>query len=199
MFNFLYSVTAFIVAIGVLVTIHEFGHYWVARKMGVKVLRFSVGFGKPLITRTSAVTGIEYTLGSIPLGGYVKMLDEREAEVDQSELDQAFNRKSVWKRFAIVAAGPAFNFLFAIVAYTAMFLIGIAGSKPILGEITPGSIADQAGAKYRDVVVSINGIETPSWEKTRFILLEESVGRESINMTVRGDNSSERHTTIRHQ
>ena len=112
-----YSLAAFIVAIGVLVTIHEFGHFWVARKLGVKVLRFSIGFGKPLWKRVSAKDGTEYVIAAIPLGGYVKMLDEREGDVAPDELDFAFNRKPVWRRFAIVAAGPAFNFLFAIFAY----------------------------------------------------------------------------------
>ena len=184
MLNGLYSIVACIVAIGVLVTIHEFGHFWVARKMGVKVLRFSVGFGKPLWSRTSPQTGIEYCIGSIPLGGYVKMLDEREGDVDPAELEQSFNRKSVGKRFAIVAAGPAFNFIFAILAYTAMYMVGVAGSKPILGEIETNSIAEQAGVQYRDVVLAVNGIETPSWEKTRFIMLEESVGQDQLVLSL---------------
>ena len=103
----IYSVLSFIVAIGVLVTFHEFGHFWVARKMGVKVLRFSVGFGKPLWTIKAGADQTEFVVASIPLGGYVKMLDEREAEVAEADLDRAFNRKNVWKRFAIVAAGPS--------------------------------------------------------------------------------------------
>src|SRR5210317_543021 len=133
--SILYSIAAFVVAIGVLVTIHEFGHYWVARKMGVKVLRFSVGFGKPLITRKMGADQTEYVLASIPLGGYVKMLDEREGEVDESELDRSFNRKSVYRRFAIVAAGPLFNFIFAIAAYYLIYLAGVSGIKPVIGEV----------------------------------------------------------------
>lgn len=131
-FSVIYSVLAFVVAIGVLVTIHEFGHFWVARKMGVKVLRFSVGFGKPIWTKKAGVDQTEYVLASIPLGGYVKMLDEREAEVAEADLDRAFNRKSVWRRFAIVAAGPVFNFIFAIVAYYLIYLAGVAGIKPVI-------------------------------------------------------------------
>jgi regulator of sigma E protease len=108
--NFLVSIPAFIVAIAILVTIHEFGHYWVARKMGVKVLRFSIGFGKPLWSRVAGKDQTEYIIAAIPLGGYVKMLDEREAPVEEHEQHRAFNRQSVWKRIAIVVAGPLFNF-----------------------------------------------------------------------------------------
>ena len=182
----IYSVLAFVVAIGVLVTVHEFGHYWVARKMGVKVLRFSVGFGKPLWTKKAGIDQTEYVLASIPLGGYVKMLDEREAEVAEDELDRAFNRKSVWRRFAIVAAGPVFNFIFAIVAYYLIYLAGVAGIKPVIGEVANPSPAYSAGVRSQDTILSINGNETPSWEKARFTLLEESVDRGTITLVVQG-------------
>ncbi len=182
----IYSVLAFVVAIGVLVTIHEFGHYWVARKMGVKVLRFSVGFGKPLWTKKAGIDQTEYVLASIPLGGYVKMLDEREAEVAVDELDRAFNRKSVWRRFAIVAAGPVFNFIFAILAYYLIYLVGVAGIKPVIGEVANPSPAYSAGVRSQDTILSINGNETPSWEKARFTLLEESVDRGTITLVVQG-------------
>ena len=184
--SIIYSVLAFIVAIGVLVTIHEFGHFWVARKMGVKVLRFSVGFGKPLWTRKAGDDETEYVIACIPLGGYVKMLDEREGEVAEADLDRAFNRKNVWKRFAIVAAGPMFNFFFAIVAYTAIYLVGIDGIKPVIGEVGVPSPAHTAGVKLRDTIMSINGIDTPSWEKARFTLLEESIDRGVITLVVQG-------------
>ena len=182
----IYSVLSFIVAIGVLVTIHEFGHFWVARKMGVKVLRFSVGFGKPLWTIKAGADQTEYVVASIPLGGYVKMLDEREAEVAEADLDRAFNRKNVWRRFAIVAAGPMFNFIFAIVAYTLIYLAGIDGIKPVIGEVSVPSPAHSAGVRLQDTILSINGIETPSWEKARFTLLEESVDRGKITLVVQG-------------
>ncbi len=184
--SIIYSVGAFVVAIGVLVTIHEFGHYWVARKMGVKVLRFSVGFGKPLWTIKAGVDQTEYVLASIPLGGYVKMLDEREAEVDEAELDRAFNRKNVWRRFAIVAAGPLFNFIFAIVAYYLIYLAGVAGIKPVIGDVINPSPAYSAGVQSQDTILSINGNDTPSWEKARFILLEESIDRGAIVLEVQG-------------
>ena len=180
------SIAAFIVAIGVLVTIHEFGHFWVARKMGVKVLRFSVGFGKPLWIKKAGRDQTEYVIASIPLGGYVKMLDEREGEVAAEDIDRAFNRKSVWRRFAIVAAGPAFNFIFAIVAYYLIYLAGVAGIKPMIGEVANPSPAYLAGVKKQDTILSINGVETISWEKARFSLLEESVDRGTITLVVQG-------------
>ena len=180
------SIAAVIVAIGVLVTIHEFGHFWVARKMGVKVLRFSVGFGKPLWIKKAGRDQTEYVIASIPLGGYVKMLDEREGEVAAEDIDRAFNRKSVWRRFAIVAAGPAFNFIFAIVAYYLIYLAGVAGIKPMIGEVANPSPAYLAGVKKQDTILSINGVETISWEKARFSLLEESVDRGTITLVVQG-------------
>ncbi|NNE63662.1 MAG: RIP metalloprotease RseP, partial [Gammaproteobacteria bacterium] len=185
--SILTSIGAFVVAIGVLVTIHEFGHYWVARKMGVKVLRFSVGFGKPLLIKRMGEDQTEYVLASIPLGGYVKMLDEREGEVDPSELERSFNRKNVYKRFAIVAAGPIFNFLFAIVAYYLIYLAGVAGVKPVIGEVSVPSPAYSAGVMPRDRILSVNGIETPSWEKARFIMLEEAVGEQQLILRVQSE------------
>ncbi len=186
MLEIVYSVLAFIVAIGVLVTVHEFGHFWVARKMGVKVLRFSVGFGKPLWRRTSPRDGTEYVIASLPLGGYVKMLDEREGEVAADELDQAFNRKSVWRRIAIVVAGPAFNFLFAIVAYYLIFLVGVSGVKPVVGEIANPSPAYTAGVQQGEQILSVNGVDTPTWDKARFTLLDEAVSAEKIVLQVQG-------------
>lgn len=184
------------VAIGVLVTIHEFGHYWVARKMGVKVLRFSVGFGKPLWIKRMGVDQTEYVIAAIPLGGFVKMLDEREGDVDAAELDRTFNRKSVWKRFAIVAAGPIFNFIFAIVAYYLIYLAGVAGIKPVIGEVENPSPAYTAGLIKQDQILSVNGVETPSWEKARFTLLEEAVGQDSLVLEVLGRDLSVQQKTI---
>jgi regulator of sigma E protease len=182
--SILYSVAAFIAAIGILVTIHEFGHFWVARKMGVKVLSFSVGFGKPLWKKTMGPDQTEYVLACIPLGGYVKMLDEREGDVAENDLDRTFNRKSVWRRFAIVAAGPMFNFLFAIAAYSLIYMMGIVGVKPVIGNVSSPSPAYSAGIRAQDTILSVNGIKTPSWQKARFTLLEESVGAESIVIEV---------------
>ena len=185
--NLLYSVAAFIVAIGVLVTVHEFGHFWVARKMGVKVLRFSVGFGKPLWLKRSGPDQTEYVVASIPFGGYVRMLDEREGDVDPDEVDRAFNRKSVWRRIAIVVAGPAFNFLFAILAYYLIFIAGVSGVKPVIGQIAEESPAYTAGVQQGDVILSVNGVETATWEKARFTLLEEAVSEEQILLQVQSE------------
>ena len=182
----IYSILAFVVAIGILVTVHEFGHFWVARRLGVKVLRFSVGFGKPLWLRKSGADQTEYVIAAIPFGGYVKMLDEREGEVEEHELSRAFNRKSVWRRIAIVVAGPAFNFLFAILAYYLIFLVGVSGVKPVIGEINIPSPAYTAGVQQGDLIISVNGIETPSWERARFAMLEESVSTEQIILQVQG-------------
>ena len=184
--SIIYSILAFIVAIGILVTVHEFGHFWVARKLGVKVLRFSVGFGKPLWLKKSGVDQTEYVIAAIPFGGYVKMLDEREGEVAEHELARAFNRKSVWRRIAIVVAGPAFNFLFAILAYYLIFLVGISGVKPVIGEINNPSPAYTAGVQQGDLILAVNGIQTSSWERARFAMLEESVSADQIVLQVQG-------------
>ena len=183
-----YSILAFIVAIGVLVTVHEFGHFWVARRLGVKVLRFSVGFGKPLWLKRSGPDQTEYVIAAIPFGGYVKMLDEREGEVAPEERHRAFNRKSVWRRIAIVAAGPAFNFLFAILAYYLIFVAGISGVKPVIGEVSVPGPAYTAGVQQGDVILAVNGIETSTWERARFTMLEESVSAEQLVLRVQSSN-----------
>ncbi len=190
MISFLYSIFGFIAAIAVLVTIHEFGHYWVAKKMGVKVLKFSVGFGKPLWKKVAGPDQTEYVIAAIPLGGYVKMLDEREGNVAEHEKHRAFNQKSVYKRFAIVAAGPIFNFLFAIVTYWLLFMVGIAGIKPIIGEITPNSIADKAGLQSEQLIVAINGKAIQSWGSARFNLLQQSIDAEKVEITIQQDGSN---------
>ncbi len=157
MIEFLWNTVSFIVALGVLVTIHEYGHFWVARKLGVKVITFSVGFGKPLLQKTGK-DGVQYILAAIPLGGYVKMLDERESEqpITKEELPFAFNQKSVWARMAIVLAGPVANFLLAIVLYWVIFIIGTEGLKPVVGTVPTESIAAIAGLKKQDVIVKVD-------------------------------------------
>ena len=162
--DFLYSAIAFIIAISVLVTVHEFGHYWVAYKLGVKVLKFSVGFGRPLWSVKRGRDNTEYILAAIPLGGYVKMLDEREGDVLPHETHRAFNRQSLRVRTAIVLAGPVANFLLTIVAYWLMFLIGISGPRPLVGEISPESIAAQGGLEPGSEIISIAGRPTRTWE-----------------------------------
>ncbi|HWJ00057.1 MAG TPA: site-2 protease family protein, partial [Burkholderiales bacterium] len=139
------TVLAFIAALGVLIVVHEYGHYLVARLCGVKVLRFSVGFGRPLFLRALGKDRTEWVLAAIPFGGYVKMLDEREGPVEAAELDRAFNRQYVWKRLAIVVAGPLFNFAFAIVVYAGLFMYGLPEARPVLGEPPAGTLAAAAG------------------------------------------------------
>ena len=155
------------VALGILITVHEFGHFWVARRLGVKVLRFSVGFGKPLWSRRVGPDGMELAIGAFPLGGYVKMLDEAEGDVPASELHRAFNRQRVWKRMAIVVAGPLFNFIFAILAYWAVYMVGVDGIQPVVGKVAEDSIAQQAGFRAGDTILSIDGKEVQSWDHRR--------------------------------
>ncbi len=162
---------AFILAIAVLVVVHELGHYWIARWCGVKVLRFSVGFGKPLATKHFGNGETEWVISAIPVGGYVKMLDEREGEVAGHELHRAFNRQPVVRRMAIVVAGPVANLLLAVVLYWVLFMHGVSGLKPILGEITPQTPAAVAQLREQETILSINGEPVPSWQDLRWMLL----------------------------
>jgi len=166
----LYSLLALIVTLGILVTIHEYGHYWVARRCGVKVLRFSVGFGKVLWSRTDK-NGTEFAIAAIPLGGYVKMLDEREGPVAEELKDQAFNGKTVWQRMAIVLAGPLANILFAIFAYWIMFMVGVTQVKPVIGELDPEGLASQSGLQTNQLITAIDGEPVEGWQKVNFQLL----------------------------
>jgi len=174
--SFLLNAIAFVLALGVLITVHEFGHFWVARRLGVKVLRFSVGFGRPLWRRVGRVDGTEYVVAALPLGGYVRMLDEREGEVAPHEAHRAFNRQSLRTRSAIVAAGPLFNFAFAILAYWLVFVSGDVGTRPLIGSVTAGSPAAAAGFRPGDLVQRVNGEATPTWETVVYALLAAGVG-----------------------
>jgi len=173
--SLLFTLVSFILAIGILITVHEFGHFWVARKLGVKVLRFSVGFGKPILKRTGKTDGTEYVIAAVPLGGYVKMLDEREGEVAEHEVNRAFNRQSLATRSAIVVAGPLFNFLFAILAFWLILVVGESGSRPLVGEVAEGSAAYAAGFLPDDEIVKVADRTTPSWEATVYALMREAV------------------------
>ena len=164
------NILALIVTLGVLVTVHEFGHFWVARRCGVKVLRFSVGFGPVLLNRFGK-DGTEYALAAIPLGGYVKMLDEREAPVEPALLDQAFNRKSVWQRIAIVAAGPVANIIFAIFAYWLLFITGVTQVKAVIGGITENSPAQLAHLPAEGVITAVNDTAVTSWSDVNYALI----------------------------
>jgi regulator of sigma E protease len=173
--NILISVVSFIVAISVIVTVHEFGHFIVARFLGVKVLRFSVGFGRSLLRYVSPKSGVEYVLAAIPLGGYVKMLDEREGDVEPHEQQLAFNRQPVGSRFAIAAAGPLFNFIFAVFAYAAMYIVGVQGIVPEIGKVEEHSLAYQAGLNAGDVVMQINNQPVSTWEEASIEMIDEGL------------------------
>ena len=177
--DLLISIAAFIVAIAILVAVHEFGHFWVAKKLGVKVLRFSIGFGKILKSYTHKET--TYTVCAIPLGCFVKMLDENETEVDESEKHRAFNNQNVYKRIAIVAAGPIANFLLAIFLYTIVFVIGIDGIKPIVDSVNKESIAQTAGIRPGDQLLSVNSKETKTTSEFTIKFIE-SLGDNSIHI-----------------
>ncbi|MCG6935783.1 MAG: RIP metalloprotease RseP [Proteobacteria bacterium] len=179
------SAIAFLVAISVLIAVHEFGHFWVARKLGVKVLRYSIGFGKPLWKKTLGKDRTEVVVAALPLGGYVKMLDEREGPVPDNETARAFNRQSVATRFAIVFAGPAFNFLFAIVAYWMMFVVGINGVKPVVGEVIAETPAARAGLQRGQEIVAVDGQATPIWDVAIQKLVPAMVDRGHVTLEVR--------------
>ncbi|MEP6391757.1 MAG: RIP metalloprotease RseP [Halioglobus sp.] len=169
--DLLYTVAITVLTLAVLVTVHEYGHFWVARRCGVKVLRFSVGFGKPLYSWHDA-QGTEYVIAAIPLGGYVKMLDEREGNVSAADLEGAFNRKPVLQRIAVVSAGPLANFALAIVAFWMLYLGGESGYSPVVGAVEPGSVAEVAGLEPGQEIVAVDGEATPTWQALSFRLLD---------------------------
>jgi regulator of sigma E protease len=176
----------FIVAISVLVAVHEFGHFIVARKLGFKVLRYSIGFGRPLLSwRGGPPDHVEYWLSAIPLGGYVKMLDEHEGPVPSQERHRAFHQRPVWQRVAVLLAGPLFNFLFAIVAFWLMYVTGVQALKPIIGRVEPSSVAATAGLMSGDEIESIGGQPTPTWEDATLQILDELLDDGRIDLTVR--------------
>ncbi|MDE8556588.1 sigma E protease regulator RseP [Pantoea vagans] len=182
MLSIIWSFFAFIVALGVLITVHEFGHFWVARRCGVKVERFSIGFGKSLWQRRDR-HGTEFVIALIPLGGYVKMLDERVESVPAELRHQAFNNKAVWQRASIIAAGPVANFLFAIFAYWVVFIHGVPGVRPVIGEILNGSVAAEAQIAPGMELKAVDGIETPDWDAVRMALVGK-IGDSSTTLTV---------------
>jgi len=184
----LHNIFFFIVAIGVLVTFHEFGHYWVARKAGVKVLRFSIGFGKPLFKwckKTAEGDEIEYVIAAIPLGGYVKMLDEREGNVPEEEKARAFNNQPISKRIAIVFAGPAFNFILAIFLYWIVFMLGSTVDRPFIGKVDAGSVAEKAGFQVKDEVLKVGDTAINSWNGFRLAILDQGLNGGNIQVLVR--------------
>jgi len=168
------ALLAFIVVIGILVTIHEFGHYWVAQRLGVKILRFSVGFGKPLWMRRFGKDNTEFVIAPFPLGGYVKMLGEqKDEEIAPEDLPRAFNRQPLWVRTAIVFAGPLFNFLFAIIAYTIMYMVGVTGMAALIGTVEPDSLAEQAGFHQGDQIIAVNNQSATRWDSVMQATLQQ--------------------------
>lgn len=182
MSGILWNFVSFIIALGILVAVHEFGHFWVARRCGIKVEKFSIGFGKSIWSRV-ARDGTEYSLSVIPLGGYVKMLDSRVDDVAPELKPFAFDQKPLWKRAAVVGAGPAFNFFFAIFAYWLVFLIGVPAVKPVIGDITPQSIAAQAGLESGMQIKAVSGVETLDWESVNMGLIGH-IGDDQLTLTV---------------
>ncbi len=180
----LYNLFFFILAVGVLITFHEFGHFWTARRMGVKVLRFSVGFGTPLWRYQKSPADTEFVIGALPLGGYVKMVDEREGEVAPQDLAYAFNRQPLVSRSAIVAAGPGFNLLLAVLLYWIVAVSGETGLKPIVGPVEPGTLAAQAGFQSGDEIVAVGGEKSPTWSQVISLLFAEVIQNRSIQVEV---------------
>lgn len=185
----LVQVVAFLVVIGVLVTVHEFGHFWVARRLGFKVLRFSLGFGKRLFTRIGR-DGVEYALSAIPLGGYVKLVDEREGPVAPEERASAFQGRPIWARIAVLLAGPGANFLFALLLFWALLMYGVPGLRPVLGPVTPGSIAAAGGLREGDLILAVDAKDVTTRDDAVLDMLGSVVDRGRVELSVRRDGST---------
>lgn len=182
--SLLQTLAAFIVALGVLIVVHEYGHYLAARLCNVRVLRFSIGFGRPIALWRRGPDATEWVIAAIPFGGYVKMLDEREVSVPPHEAGRAFNRQSVGRRFFIVAAGPAFNFLFAIAAYSALFMAGMPEARPVLAQPDPGTAAAIAGLRAGDTVRATDGTPIATWQELRWRVIQSALAREALRLEV---------------
>jgi regulator of sigma E protease len=189
LFDFIWNLTSFVIALGILITVHEYGHYWVAKKCGVNVERFSIGFGKVLWRKVNN-EGTEFVIALIPLGGYVKMLDERVDDVHPQDRHKTFNSKTVYQRIAIIAAGPFANFAFAIVAFYLMFLIGIPSVKPIIGEVEGQSIAAVANVNNNSEIIEIAGNQTLNWQDVNLALVGQIGEKEILIKTKSLDSAS---------
>jgi regulator of sigma E protease len=190
------SLLAFIVAISVLVAVHEYGHYIVGRLTGMKVLRFSIGFGKPIWTHIGGQDRTEYCISAIPLGGYVRFLDTREGPIPEADEGRAFNQRPVPQRIAVLLAGPAANFLFAIFAYWALFLYGIPTLVPAVGQVEPGSYAAQAGLEQGDRIVAVGDVDTADWESALVEMLDQMVSEGRVPLTLEAEDGWRRDVTI---
>jgi regulator of sigma E protease len=180
--SLLHTLVAFIVALGVLIVVHEYGHYLAARLCGVKVLRFSVGFGRPLALWRHGADRTEWVVAAVPFGGYVKMLDEREGPVAPAEASRAFNRQNVWRRSVIVVAGPLFNFVFAVLVYAGLFMYGLPEARPIIAAPPAGSAAAAAGLKAGDTVRAVDGEPITTWQELRWRVLQRALQREPARL-----------------
>lgn len=190
--DFLHTFFYFVITIGVLVSFHEFGHFWTARKVGVKVLRFSVGFGKVLWSYQKKSDTTEYVLSAIPLGGYVKMVDEREGEVKEDDFPFAFNRQPLWARMAIVVAGPVFNLVLAVFLFWCVLVAGETGIKPILGKVEQGTLAASAGFKEDEEIISVDDKLTPTWTEAMAVIFTSALdGNKDIKVTVKDLNDEQ--------
>lgn len=196
--DFLHTFFYFVITIGVLVSFHEFGHFWTARKVGVKVLRFSVGFGKVLWSYQKKSDTTEYVLSAIPLGGYVKMVDEREGEVKEDDFPFAFNRQPLWARMAIVVAGPVFNLVLAVFLFWCVLVTGETGIKPILGKVEQGTLAASAGFKEDEEIISVDDKSTPTWTEAMAVIFTSALdGNKDIKVTVKDLNDEQSNRVLK--
>ena len=180
----LQAIVFFIISVGVLITFHEFGHFWIARFFNVKILRFSIGIGRSIYIKRFGKDQTEFSIGLLPLGGYVKMLDDREGEVTEEEKKREFNSKPIWQRFCIVLAGPIFNFIFAIFIYSIIYSIGVNALKPIIGDVEPSSISEESGFVKGQEILAINGIKTPTWPTVVDSLVSNIVSENIVSIDV---------------
>lgn len=188
----LIAIGAFVLAISLLVAVHEWGHYIAARMSKVRVLEYSIGFGPAIWRRKAGVDQTEYQLRALPVGGYVRLLDEREGPVAEKELHRSFNRRPYWQRIFILAAGPGMNFLFAIVAYWVIFMVGIQAAAPLIGGVTPGSAAERAGVLPGDRIVAVEERESPTWQAAAMAIIDQILGDPSVQVTVQDEQGARR-------
>src|SRR5574340_767477 len=193
--SLLFTLAAFAVTLGILIVVHEYGHYYVARRCGVKVLRFSIGFGKPLWSKRFSPDGTEWVLAAFPAGGYVKMVDEREDTVAPADLPYAFNRQPLLHRFAIVLAGPLANLLLAVLLYWGLFVYGVHGIKPILGKVPFATVAASAAFQRGDTIVRIGTEPVATWQDVRWVLLQQAVQKSVVEVETRDEKGN---VVIRH-
>lgn len=192
----LIAIAAFVLAISLLVAVHEWGHYIAARMSQVRVLEYSIGFGPAIWRRKAGADQTEYQLRALPVGGYVRLLDEREGPVAEEELHRSFNRRPYRERIFILAAGPGMNFLFAIVAYWVIFMIGIQAAAPLVGGVTPGSAAERAGVLPGDRIVAVEDRESPTWQAAAMAMVDQILGDPSVQLTVEDEQGARRNLLL---